>query len=292
VQSVARKQPNITPFPSISSTLETNRTFLNNSKSRERYVKIPKIKIKIYSLVIFEIICFVYFTIDFILRITTCPSVKFYFLSIINITDALALFGMITNLVMISIYEQEKYKESWTDLLEYTQTLRALRLFRIVSGLKAGRVLAYTVRANYKELFVLVVFLVAGMCTFASVLFITEDKQNVKTIPVAWYWVIVTMTTVGYGDMVPETFIGRLVCCLCAISGVLLFALIVPIFANNYLTLYQFAGHNKELDEYDTLEIDKEICLEISKDNTDHGEMSRGNEKNKEANKRLLLKEN
>ncbi|XP_060559368.1 potassium voltage-gated channel protein Shaw-like, partial [Ruditapes philippinarum] len=93
----------------------------------------------------------------------------------------------------------------WIDMLEYSQMLRALRLFRIVSSIRAGKVLAYSIRANLKDLSILCLFLIAGMCAFASCFYIAEDKKNVSSILIGWYWAVVTMTTVGYGDISPQS---------------------------------------------------------------------------------------
>jgi voltage-gated potassium channel Kch len=57
----------------------------------------------------------------------------------------------------------------------------------------------------------------------------------------AWWWSIVTMTTVGYGDMYPESVVGRILGGLCALCGVLMFSMTVPIFVNTFHAVYQYA---------------------------------------------------
>jgi hypothetical protein len=217
-----------------------NRTKANNFiGTRSKYVSVPNMKVTIYTLSLLEIITIAFFSVDLVLRLVSCPSLKHYFFCIINITDALALVCTCIHLLVLHMHKHWRYTDSWIDMLEYSQMLRALRLFRIVSNIRAGKVLAYSIRANVKDLFILCLFLIAGMCTFASCFYIAEDKKNVSSILIGWYWAVVTMTTVGYGDISPQSQGGRFVACICAMAGVLLFALTLPIFANHFLTLYQ-----------------------------------------------------
>ena len=203
-------------------------------------IKIPNMKVKITTFVVLDMITTVFFTIDLLLRLISCPCVFRYFTSIINIADAAALISTYIHMLIQCLSKHHRYEEEWVDVLEYMQMLRSLRLFRLISNVRAGRVLAYTVRSNAKDLLILIMFLIAGMCTFASVFYIAEE--SVMDIPHSWYWAVVTMTTVGYGDITPQTAIGRLLSCICAVSGVVMFAMTVPIFANHFITLYQYIG--------------------------------------------------
>ncbi|BHF57699.1 Potassium voltage-gated channel sub D member 3 [Sparganum proliferum] len=77
---------------------------------------------------------------------------------------------------------------------------------------------------------------------FATVMYYTE-KSDAETrfvsIPAAFWYTIVTMTTLGYGDMVPSTIMGKIVGGLCSLSGVLVIALPVPVIVSNFSRIYQ-----------------------------------------------------
>ncbi|XP_053372765.1 potassium voltage-gated channel protein Shaw-like [Mercenaria mercenaria] len=214
------------------------------------FVELPDFDIKKYMFVVLEEVTVVYFTIDMILRLLFCPSRKWYFLNIINFAYMVALIGSYVHFVLMQVYKYEKYRDSWMDSFRYLQVLRSLRLFNIVSNVRAGQVLAYTVRENFKDLSILILFLIVGMSSFASCMFVVEEREDFQSIPAGWYWALVTMTTVGYGDIAPKTAMGRVIACLCAFSGIILLALTAPIFAYNFLTLYQFANSEKAVQKF------------------------------------------
>ncbi|KAH3830040.1 hypothetical protein DPMN_103277 [Dreissena polymorpha] len=219
-----------------------NTRLLKGTSTFSHIVRIPNMKVRITTFVVLESITLAFFTIDFVLRVCSCPCLIRYFASIINIFDTVALLAAYVHMLILFIVEHEQFELDWVDVLQYMQMLRAFRLFRIVSNVRAGRVLMYTIKANNKDLFIIALFLIAGMCTFASIVFIAERNDNTRSIPQWWYWSIITMTTVGYGDITVKTAVGRFIACLCALSGVLMFALTVPLFANHFLTLYNYVG--------------------------------------------------
>lgn len=98
-----------------------------------------------------------------------------------------------------------------------------------------------TIAQCYEEVGLLLLFLSVGISIFATVVFTLEHNLPATTftsVPAAWWWATTSMTTVGYGDIRPETAVGKVLAFLCILSGILILALPIAIINERFSACY------------------------------------------------------
>lgn len=186
-----------------------------------------------------ECVCNAWFTLEFVIRIVASPNRCEFIKSSVNLIDMIATLSFYIDL---ALQKFASHLEN-ADILEFFSIIRIMRLFKLTRHSSGLKILIQTFRASAKELTLLVFFLVLGIVIFASLVYYAEriqsnPKNDFKSIPLGLWWALVTMTTVGYGDMVPKTYIGMFVGALCALAGVLTIALPVPVIVSNFAMYY------------------------------------------------------
>uniref|UniRef100_A0A1B0BC82 BTB domain-containing protein n=1 Tax=Glossina palpalis gambiensis TaxID=67801 RepID=A0A1B0BC82_9MUSC len=186
-----------------------------------------------------ECVCNAWFTFEILVRFISSPNKCEFIKSSVNIIDYIATLSFYIDLVLQRF---ASHLEN-ADILEFFSIIRIMRLFKLTRHSSGLKILIQTFRASAKELTLLVFFLVLGIVIFASLVYYAERIQtnphnDFNSIPLGLWWALVTMTTVGYGDMVPKTYIGMFVGALCALAGVLTIALPVPVIVSNFAMYY------------------------------------------------------
>ncbi|XP_035257871.1 potassium voltage-gated channel subfamily D member 2-like isoform X1 [Anguilla anguilla] len=189
-----------------------------------------------YALAFFclDTACVMIFTVEYLLRLLAAPSRFKFVKSVMSIIDVVAIMPYYIGLVMTNN----------EDVSGAFVTLRVFRVFRIFkfSRHSAGlRILGYTLKSCASELGFLLFSLTMAIIIFATVMFYAEkgdSSTKFTSIPAAFWYTIVTMTTLGYGDMVPKTIVGKIFGSICSLSGVLVIALPVPVIVSNFSRIY------------------------------------------------------
>ncbi|XP_061603041.1 potassium voltage-gated channel subfamily S member 3b [Cololabis saira] len=197
-------------------------------------------------LTVLEEICIACFSAEFIIRLIVAPSRMKFLGNPLNIIDVASILPFYATLALETA--DEETAEENEDLENVGRVVQILRLMRVLRILKLARhsiglrALGATVRHSYHEVGLLILFLSVGISIFSALIYFAEKEEehtDLGSIPSGWWWATITMTTVGYGDMVPVTLAGKLVATLCIICGLLVVALPISIIFNKFSKYYQ-----------------------------------------------------
>lgn len=159
-----------------------------------------------------ELLLTMVFTIEYALRLYSAPEPRKYIFSFYGVIDLLSILPTyIAFLFPSAIY------------LIVIRILRVLRIFRILKLFRymgeANLLFSALLQAR-RKIFVFLFSVVTLIIIFGALMFIIEGPNNgFSSIPQSVYWAIVTITTVGYGDIAPQTSLGQLVAAIAMICG-------------------------------------------------------------------------
>lgn len=185
----------------------------------------------------FEIFSVVVFSADFLARLWTAPleytkKQKSSFMA--RLKYILSFGGIIDLLSILPFYLQALFPGADLRVLRALRLLRVLKLSSYNSALNdLSQAILEERKSFYAALYIfLVVFVVAS-----SLIYYAEHQVHptaFSSIPDAMYWALITLTTVGYGDITPVTAMGKMIAAMAAISGVIVMALLTGIVATSF----------------------------------------------------------
>ena len=153
-----------------------------------------------------------FFTLEYFTRIWCSPNRKAYVFSVFGVVDLLALLP-----TYIAFFVPEASPLLIIRLLRILRIFRILRLFEFITE---ANLLAKALRASRRKIFLFFSMMIILTTIFGSLIYVLEGPHNgFENIPVSIYWAIVTITTVGYGDVVPVTVAGRMISALGMLMG-------------------------------------------------------------------------
>ncbi|KAF2346944.1 Potassium channel tetramerization-type BTB domain, partial [Trinorchestia longiramus] len=187
-----------------------------------------------------ETICIIWFTFELLVRFFASPNKGDFLKDVMNVIDIVAIIpyfitvatvvaeeeekDMVIPIEKLSPHEKGSNQAMSLAILRVIRLVRVFRIFKLSRHSKGLQILGRTLKASMRELGLLIFFLFIGVVLFSSAVYFAEagsEKSYFKSIPDAFWWAVVTMTTVGYGDMTPVGVWGKIVGSLCAIAGVL-----------------------------------------------------------------------
>ena len=152
------------------------------------------------------------FTIEYLLRLTTVHRPLRYARSALGIIDLLAILPSYVSLLFPG-----------GQSLLVIRLLRLLRVFRVLKlaeYLRESRTLVQALRASGRKIAVFLMAVMTIVVVVGTLMYVIEGEQHGFTsIPISIYWAVVTLTTVGYGDLAPATTLGRALAVVLMLTG-------------------------------------------------------------------------
>ncbi len=165
-----------------------------------------------------EIIITVFFTLEYALRIYISKKPWHYIKSFFGMVDLLCILPLFIGFFLGGAHN-----------LIVIRALRMLRIFRVLKFTRYSREGNHLLLALINARAKLTVFLAAIITLaliFGSIMYLVEGEEHGFTsIPQSIYWAVVTLTTVGYGDIAPQTDLGRFISSLVMIAGYAIIAI-------------------------------------------------------------------
>eukprot|EP00948_MAST-09A_sp_MAST-9A-sp1_P001173 g1173.t1 len=196
-----------------------------------------------------ETVCIAFFTIEYLIRIVTCPD-KIKFLSgFLNTVDLIAIVPFYIELVDKTVNPNVEQSGGSTAVFRVLRLIRVFRVFKISRYLKWVKVLGVAMRESASPLAMVLFVIMIATIFFSSAIFFAEQgvwdeslgyfvldgkESPFQSIPQSMYWCIITMTTVGYGDIYPTTSLGKFFGALTSLSGIFVLAIPITIISTNF----------------------------------------------------------
>lgn len=165
----------------------------------------------------------IFFTIEYSLRIYCSPNKWRYIFSYYGIVDLLSIIPSYLSLFITGV--------SYLLIIRLLRVLRIFRILKLVRYLSDMNVLLRSLARSRRKILIFFTAVLVLATMFGSLMFVIEGPDNGFTsIPKSIYWTIVTITTVGYGDITPQTVLGQIVASLVMLTGYSIIAVPTGIF--------------------------------------------------------------
>ena len=190
-------------------------------------------------IIVLEYVLSILFTIEYILRVYCSPIKKDYVLSFFGIIDLLATLPQLLSI----FFPPLRY-------LSIMRTFRLIRIFRVLklfAFINEGYLLLESIRKSINKILVYFFFVVVLVCILGTLMFIVEGQipgTEFTSIPKSIYWAIVTLTTVGYGDITPTIGLGQFLSGIVMILGYTIIAVPTGIVSASMIDTTKKKGQN------------------------------------------------
>ncbi|MBK8699087.1 MAG: ion transporter [Saprospiraceae bacterium] len=160
----------------------------------------------------------IFFTLEYILRIYSVYSPRYYLFSYFGIIDLLSILPSYLTLIYPGLHSLM--------IIRGLRLMRVFRIFKLDSFIDQGNYIIGAIIESRKKLTIFAFSIIIVACVFGSFIYLIEHKVNpvFDSIPRSIYWTIVTITTVGYGDISPITTLGQFLASIIMLMGYIIIA--------------------------------------------------------------------
>lgn len=181
------------------------------------------------------------FTIEYVLRLYSVYRPWKYALSFFGIVDLLAIFPTYLSLVITGT--------QYFIVIRALRLLRVFRIFKLGHFLKEGAIIIGALRASRAKITVFMTFVLLMVTIIGSLMYLVEgglENTDFDNIPKGIYWAVVTLTTVGYGDITPKSGIGQFLSGIVMILGYAVIAVPTGIVSAEFIAESRQSGGNTQ----------------------------------------------
>jgi voltage-gated potassium channel len=152
------------------------------------------------------------FTIEYILRLVSVGRPLRYARSWYGVIDLIAVLPTYLSLILPGAHNLL--------VVRLLRLLRVFRVFKLAEYVQESRTIVQALRASSRKIFVFLLAVLTIVVVVGTLMYAIEGEQNGFTnIPISIYWAVVTLTTVGYGDLAPATTTGRVLAVVLMLTG-------------------------------------------------------------------------
>lgn len=178
------------------------------------------------------------FLIEYLLRIYVLDKPFRYIFSFFGIIDLLAILPNFIGLIFAGSQSLM--------VIRAVRLIRIFRIFKLSRYTSAGRTLSIALYRSREKIFMFIMVILTLVVIFGTIMYMIEgDANGFTSIPVSIYWAIVTLTTVGYGDISPVTGMGQFLASIVMIMGYAIIAVPTGIITSEMMRMP--SGNNTQV---------------------------------------------
>eukprot|EP00090_Calanus_glacialis_P034773 TRINITY_DN5878_c0_g1_i2.p1 TRINITY_DN5878_c0_g1~~TRINITY_DN5878_c0_g1_i2.p1 ORF type:complete len:413 (+),score=103.17 TRINITY_DN5878_c0_g1_i2:287-1525(+) len=188
-----------------------------------------------------------FFSIEYLVRFICSPRKLKFMMASMNLVDILAIIPFYISLLLEGLEDFEIIGKAGK-IVRLVRIMRILRIYKLVRHFAGLQSLFFTLQQAYKELGLLVFLVGVALLIFSSLVYFAEkDGEDVEggliknqtwTFIESFWWGLMTLTTVGY-ELSPVTIFGKIIGGMCALSGIFILTLPIPIVVNSFASYYK-----------------------------------------------------